>query len=850
MKLIHFGTHARVRAAREAQGFDEPETYASGQTKGTDPTSFRDPGGIARDDEAAGRERLLADCRDRVAHDIAIAFAQTQNATAEKLLALADHATLAGSQNLYSTTHGFLISHSQELLHQFRIAFVSACDASFQDPEEDARFGELSLVTDEDFERDLTIDKLSSRAVYACSQQLTALDRRIATLLPGRRLSSDRNPLYPKAIFTAFHRACQIQGANDQIDLTLLGEFSHQIADALPKIYAEINHHLKEKGVLPEIPLDAPPRYDRSRSATEAPAARQPHYDRSTSVIEAPAARQPHYDRSAPAIEAPAARQPHYDRSEAAIEAPTRGAVRNPAKTGTALLAEPVSDEDRIGLIFTTGAVEGRAPPVDVFTQIAHRLMARWPTTRSAEPSLTGGVPSPMTGQLVSALTHLQRGAPDAERFPGVDPSLHDATDGNLLRRIRNTPLIAWSHPMDAVTVDVVAMLFDLILNDSELPDALRAQIGRLQIPVLKVAMMDRGFFSNRQHPARRLLNAIAESSKGWTERDLPRLIDRVHAICETILDGFEEDTIVFSVQLEALTRFLAEEKKRASNATAARIDEVEQAERRVLARQEAAEQLRRHTASGDLPDLIRGFLEDSWRLVLIKTWLEPGEGGQARKEAIATMDELVWSIAPKTTAEERDKLFRTLPDLLRRLQQGLASVALANKWDAFFSYLLRAHMLAVRPETAAPRETPPPSQASIRAGNPAAADELIKLEPIKLKVAQPERIKLELAKPEAVPDRDERCQESAQGLRLGTWVEFTSTRGTRRAMRLDWCSQQGGAYLFANFQGDDSVIVTTERLTQRLRNHTARILDQDNFVERAVSQLLAGDGLEALAGR
>ncbi len=785
MKLINFGAHARAKAAREEQRFDGPETDTSAETEGTDPLPFRDPSGFTHDRRDAGRARLLADCRDRIAHDIAITFVQTQDATAGRLIALADRATLAGSQDLYCAAHGFLTNHSQELLHQFRIAFLSASDAGFRDldesmtPAEEVRSGELSLVADEDFERDLTIDKLSARAVYACSQQLTALDRRIAALLPGRRLSGDQNPLYPKAIFTAFLRACRTQGAYDQVDLTLLGEFSLQIAEALPRIYAEINRHLKEKGVLPDIPLDRPPSYERSGSATEAP---------------------------------------------------EEGSVWSPAQTDAASLAAPALDGDRLGLILAPGTTEGRANPIDVFAQIAQRLMARQPATRNAAPFLAEGAPSPTTEHLVSALTRLQRGTPDAERFPGVDPSLHDATDGTLLRRIRDTPLIAWSHPTDAVTVDVVAMLFDLFLNDRELPDALRAQIGRLQIPVLKAAMMDREFFSDRQHPARRLLNTIAGSATGWIERDLPRLVDKVRTICEAILDGFEEDTAVFSVQLEVLTQFLAEEKERAPDTATARIDEVEQAERRALARQEVAEHLQRHTATGDLPDVIRGFLEGSWRQVLLKAWLEPGDEDQARQEAIATMEELVWSITPKTTPEERDKLFATLPDLLRRLQQGLASVALADEWDKFFSHLLRAHMLAVRPEagaTAAPTGAPRPNQAPAQAGSPTPAD-------------------AEAPKPDGAPSREEHYQELAQGLRLGTWVEFTSNRGTRRTLRLDWCSQQRGAYLFANFQGDDSAIVTTERLAQRLRNRTARILDQDNFMERAVSQLLTGDQLDA----
>ena len=125
-----------------------------------------------------------------------------------------------------------------------------------------APFGELSLIADEDFEQELTIGRLSSRANYNCSQQLTALDRRLAALRRGERIAQDENPLYPKAVFAAFLVACKAQGACDQVELVLLQEFGHQIADALPKVYQEINRYLVDRGVLPGIPLGGAAPFD------------------------------------------------------------------------------------------------------------------------------------------------------------------------------------------------------------------------------------------------------------------------------------------------------------------------------------------------------------------------------------------------------------------------------------------------------------------------------------------------------------------------------------------------------------------------------------------------------------
>mgnify|MGYP003353079022 CR=1 FL=1 len=61
------------------------------------------------------------------------------------------------------------------------------------------------------------------------------------------------------------------------------------------------------------------------------------------------------------------------------------------------------------------------------------------------------------------------------------------------------------------MTLDIVALVFDYILDDTRIPDAMKALIGRLQIPVLKVAIADKSFFSHKTHPARQLLDAMGD---------------------------------------------------------------------------------------------------------------------------------------------------------------------------------------------------------------------------------------------------------------------------------------------------------------------------------------------------
>lgn len=81
----------------------------------------------------------------------------------------------------------------------------------------------------------------------------------------------------------------------------------------------------------------------------------------------------------------------------------------------------------------------------------------------------------------------------------------------------------------DEDVINLVAMLFEFMLDDSSVPDAFKALIARLQIPLLKVAVLDKSLLSCTQHPARRLLNDIASAVIGWSP---PHDHSRTTSIC------------------------------------------------------------------------------------------------------------------------------------------------------------------------------------------------------------------------------------------------------------------------------------------------------------------------------
>jgi hypothetical protein len=755
---------------------------------------------------------LLTGCRDRLAHGLATVFAQHLGGASEDFLGMADRATSLEQQQLYFSAMDFLDNRGQQLLQQFRSAYVACFDASvaaLQSKESATAMreaDELRLVDTDDFERDLAIGKLSARAACNCSQQLTALDRRLAALLRVSRISQDDNPLYPRTLFSAMLQALNDMDAREQLALILLNEFERQTSVELPGVYADLNRFLVQSGVLPTIPLAGP--------------------------------------LSAPRSETP-------DQHGGSVGGMTGWAVFEPSEDPGSAEQEGrgVAEQDARS---ETQVDFGRVPRLandDVFGQLARAIQTasrgRLSRTTAAPGAPKGGSKSgsqetPALGlaQLIEALNALQRGFTDFRQIPGLRSANIDPRRGNVLQQIRATPMMMWSRPLDAMTIDIVSRLFDAIFNDPELSATVRAELAKLQIPVLKVALVDKSFFSDRRHPARRLLDVLASSGIGRNEKDEPRLVDKVREIVDAVVEGFDTDLNVFAVQTYKLEEFLREEEEHAQSKSQRVFDQLEQRDRQEIAASRVGEELATRTTDSVLPVLVASFFDRFWRRVLIDVFIRFGDAGEPWREALATMDDLIWSVKPKGTAQERSRLLTALPDLLKRLRRGLETVHLEEAWDPFFDRLIRLHMGALHKE-------PPPEQASdpmfdqdafatsatesLQTAGAASAPEFAE------DMAQAE---------DSTPTSDETAPPDqylllARSLEVGDWVEFQSFRGTRKTLRLGWVSKYRGVYLFTNRQGDNALTLATTSLAGHLRKGTARVLSQDPLTDRAVAQVL-----------
>lgn len=274
---------------------------------------------------------------------------------------------------------------------------------------------------------------------------------------------------------------------------------------------------------------------------------------------------------------------------------------------------------------------------------------------------------------------------------------------------------------VDDDAINLVAMLFQFILDDRNLAAPMKALIARLQIPIIKVAMLDKSFFSKGGHPARKLLNEIATASLGWVtpakiERD--PLFKKIDSIVNNLLADNTVDSQLFQQELTDFVAFLEAERRRSNLVEQRTLDAEDGKAKSEIARQRVQQVLNEKVKGQTLPRVVINLLQDAWSNVLFLILLKEGEQAASWQEALQTVDDLLWSVQPVQQAADRKQLLKLLPGLLKNIRAGLTKIAY-NPFDMtqLFDDLEKIHLTQLK-------ETPMPASvaATIDAPEPTAS--------------------------------------------------------------------------------------------------------------------------------
>ena len=317
---------------------------------------------------------------------------------------------------------------------------------------------------------------------------------------------------------------------------------------------------------------------------------------------------------------------------------------------------------------------------------------------------------------LVGVLTSLQRGqtvtaVPELE---SVDREALRIGWSNELPALRAAVAGKGGSAIDLVTIDVVAGVLDQVFDDRYIPDEVKAVIGRLQIPILKAALLDRRVLSDGQHPVRRFVDTLAAAAvdlKPEQERDR-EFIALANRLAMRIRDEFDEDLGVFQSAQRELDAFLDADRAKANEKLAVAVPSLIKQDQRASARADAAEALEARLAGRVVRPEIRAFLDHECVERLATISLEQGSDSEAWRSQLGLVDDLLWSITPKIGAAAKKRLAETLPKLLARIKEGWSNDPDAHaRHQTLFSCLFELHVASMKVASAAPLTPGAPGQ-------------------------------------------------------------------------------------------------------------------------------------------
>ena len=710
---------------------------------------------------------------------------------AEAMFRLSDQTVRPNEANLSFNAYNHLKKNATQLqrgiigaLSATLLREIAALEKSFA-PVLELDQPDLSLVSLDEMENKVLIGNIGQAIELDHSAALVALNIRLSRLLQRHEISVAQNPFRPAVFLRAvFDAWCKFDATGGAHRLVLRLLRPDVFLDFEP-IYGELNRALVARGIVPDLA-----EVYRTSKKTRKPPVSPDVRDREASMQD----KLQRWLNKVGGGESAGSGNPAGAGGNGSQGARTGGAAGRSDGSGAGAPAQGA------GGTSSPGSARGRA---------------------KLAPQGAGAVAGATSEALLRYLSEIQRNALQGDGNGSAGSPAFAQTAATL----RHIPQQAPSGSMtvlDQNTVELLARIFDFVFSDQNIPDEIKRLLGQLQVPLLKTALIDKEFFFDEAHPARRLLDRLAQSSIGAAHdigADDP-LVQMVEQIVDRVQHDFDQQISLYSDVVADLESFLIDEERGAKSALKTSIAEALREEKMRRAREMAELDVATRIETGEVAGFVEIFLETQWTRILTLAHSVSARKPEALEKALKAMDDLIWSVRPKVSPEERKELVSKLPALLSLINAWLNAV----KWDdpsrvEFFSNLVERHAAIVR----TPTELSPRHQLEIAVNVAQKASE--------------RRLSKRAREMKETPI--DQYVHLVDSLELGTWVDFTRHNGVHAAFRLVWISPLRSRFIFSNRQSDEPVSFSAEELAKALREQGATVMARESVITRALAAAL-----------
>lgn len=661
----------------------------------------------------------------------------------------------------------------------------------------------LSLLGDDELDVSVAFQAMVARARDRVSTDIDHLSQRVSKVL-GRTIEGDQLPLHPARVCEHFREGSDTLPLPLKARLILYKLFERNLLEFLGDIIAAANQSLANGGVLPEIKSTRPRPLPSGAVSRDKP---RPGEGKETKGEGGGGG-------GGPGSGGAGGGYPELPAGMMELITLARSAIASRLPAGL----------EGDGPIRLAELPAGAIPVMDGGKVLAGN--------RVVESDVPVQVVAP--AELTALLTRLQQMQPPVS---GEEQAADVKTDlSGLMREAEDAPRAL--NRVDDDVINLVSMLFDFIMEDPEVPPGVKALIGRLQIPLLKVSLLDKDFFKEEDHPARHLLNALAKSAVGWTRESDDGLLAKIDEVVHRVLAEFTDNVGLFPALVADFDHFVAERQKRLLLIEARLRDREEGQARTDVAQARVRDVVAERIGGRLLPPAALAVIQDAWQRVLYLTAVRDGTDSEVWSQRVKVLEVLVWCAQQYEKEDARMRQRGFIPRLVVSLRKGMEAtgfdMARGEALLAALEPVLVAFAGGARGKTL--RIVAEPVKAQVADGRPAASEAVQVVRRSEDEVV----IAAGVPEPEKTPaaDIDQSWLQTADRLGPGAWIEFVDqdfrVRG-KVAARI----RAQDKFVFVNGRGVKILEKTLEQLARDLQAGVARLVNDSALFDRALENMV-----------
>ncbi len=657
-------------------------------------------------------------------------------------------------------------------------------------------FDELELMGDNQVQEAVEGARLQQVIKQASETALAGFSARLSTAQGFETVKADKNPLRPEVVSPAFFALLQSAPVSNHTRACWLANGAAVMGEELQSLYASLDRMLAIQGVLP-APYGVIP----------------------SAPIRGTVASSPNQEET-PASDLRNAAE----HGRAAQEEDSRSGADKKLLTLDQLHRLLVGDYDAS---FKTATLPSRrAFEEPVRNDFAHTVPAALDMLIEMEEK--GITPTSPTAELPTPLPLAQLRA-------------HLKTDAKSLGQ--------------SLAIEVVGLMIEQIANDARLLLPVRQAILNTEPAFLRLAVTDPRFFSDKSHPARRLLDVITSASLAYASEDAAGFAEFMANVRHTAAYLTEEhasDAQHFAALLKGFEEAQARQSQQYLEAQRRAVKALLQAEQRNLLAEKIAAEIRARPDFVPGNRIITNFLTGPWSQVMARERLlaQDGDAGLPKVLYSRTLDDLLWTLDLAKVSDHRKRLLKIIPDMLESLRQGLLSIDYPlDQADGFFDELMMIHQAGLRVPPAE-RELAGKHHGELAAIF-ASADEFEASRPW-LAPTEAQHSGFmddwdDAADAESKPAAQKQDGSQSAALRLGDWVELLVDLQWLRA-QLTWISPHNTLFMFTS-EGGRKHSLTAQLLDHLVNLELVKIVSQQGVVDGALDGVARAAMRNSLGG-